>query len=104
MTFHAFTLIFGIISIVFGLLGFRRAKSMASLIAGSISGLLLILGWYLVAHGKEAKTGFWLSLIVTILLLGKFLPTALKRKQVYPAGIMAVLALIGLALGLKTLF
>ncbi len=103
MTFHAFTLIFGIISIVFGLLGFLRAKSKASLIAGSISGLLLLLGWYLSGHG-EPKIGFWLSLIVTILLLGKFLPTALKRKQVYPAGIMAVLALIGLALGLKTLF
>jgi uncharacterized membrane protein (UPF0136 family) len=103
MTFHDYTLAFGIISIVFGLLGFVRAKSKASLIAGSISGLLLILGWYLAGHG-QATAGFWLSLVVTFLLLGKFLPTALKRKQIYPAGIMAGLALVGLVLGLKTLF
>ena len=103
MSFTQFTLIFGIISIALGAVGFLRAKSKASLIAGGISGLLLLVGWYLMEHG-QSKPGFWLALIVSFLLLGRFLPSALKKKQLYPAGIMAILALINVALGLKTLF
>ncbi len=102
MTFLDFSLIFGIVSIVLGALGMVRAKSKASLIAGGISGLLLILGWYLMKQGQPA--GKWIALVVSFLLLGRFLPTALKRKQLYPAGIMAILALVACVLGVKTFF
>jgi uncharacterized membrane protein (UPF0136 family) len=99
MTFVYYSLIFGIISIALGVIGFVRAKSRASLIAGGISGLLLLCGWYLMSHGQVA--GKWLSAAVCLLLLGRFLPVFLKSKQVYPAGIMAILALIGCVLGVQ---
>ena len=94
ISFSQFCLIFGIVSIVMGLLGFLRAKSKASLIAGGISGVLLI-----VSSQLAAPTGLWMGLVVSVLLLGRFLPTFLKTKKFYPAGIMALLALISTVLG-----
>ncbi len=101
MNFTEFSLIFGLVSIVLGILGMVRGKSKASLIAGAISGGLLLLGWYLQGQGQRA--GVWLALGVCVLLLGRFLPVALKRKQLYPAGIMAGLAIVGSVLGVLAL-
>ena len=92
--FSLYCLDFGIVSIVFGLLGYWRAKSKASLIAGSLSGVLLIVSYYL-----NAPYGLYLGLGVCGLLLARFLPAFLKNKKIYPAGIMAILALIGTVIG-----
>jgi uncharacterized membrane protein (UPF0136 family) len=96
--FVQFTLTFGLVSIFLGVLGYARKKSKASLIAGSISGLLLLLGWYLMQQGQPA--GKWVSIGVAVLLLGRFLPNFLKTKSVMPAGIMAILSIVEVVLGL----
>lgn len=98
-SFSHFCLDFGILSIVFGLLGYWRAKSKASLIAGGISGGLLILSYFL-----NPPYGLYLGLGVCVLLTGRFLPAFLKNKKIYPAGIMAILALIGTIMGVLHLF
>lgn len=97
--FSLYCLDFGILSIIFGLLGYWRAKSKASLIAGSISGGLLILSYFL-----NSPYGLYLGLGVCVLLMGRFLPAFLKNKKIYPAGIMAILALIGTVVGALHLF
>jgi uncharacterized membrane protein (UPF0136 family) len=101
MTLTDYSLYFGLVSIVLGVLGMVRGKSKASLIAGGISGLLLILGWYLATKAGQDKAGFWVSFVVSLLLLGRFLPVFIKRKQLYPAGVMALLAVVAVALGVK---
>lgn len=104
ITFPEYSIAFGITSIVFGFIGYARAKSNASLIAGGISGVLLVLGGYLARGGGDNyKLGFWLAFIVSILLLGRFLPTFLKTRRLYPGGILALLAAIGVVLGTVTL-
>ncbi len=91
--------IFGLISIVLGLLGWLRAKSKASLIAGGISGVLLVLAGYL-----AGSVGLWLGTIVSFALAGRFLPAFIKGRQIYPAGVLAILAVIGVVLGARALF
>jgi uncharacterized membrane protein (UPF0136 family) len=93
---------FGIISAVLGLLGWMRAKSKASLIAGVGCGLLLIASWWLMNRGEVA--GKWIGLGVSALLTARFLPSFLVKKHLYPAGIMALLGIIGTVLALLTVF
>ena len=87
---------FGIVSIVLGALGMIRAKSKASLIAGGLSGVLLLVAWWLLKEGNPA--GKWVALAVSGLLTLRFLPAFLAKKQLYPAGIMALLSIIGAVL------
>ena len=85
-------IIFGTLSAVFGILGWVRAKSKASLIAGVASGLLLSLAGIL---GGWGDSGLWVGGVVSLALLGRFLPAFLKTRALYPAGILAALALGG---------
>lgn len=96
-------ILFGSVAEIFGILGWVRAKSKASLIAGIASGLLLTAAG-LLGLLKVGQVGLWLGGAVSLLLLGRFLPAFLKSKAVYPAGIMSVMALIGLVLAALPLF
>ena len=96
---------FGIVSIFLGILGFVRAKSRASLIAGGLSGIALMGAAFVIAkHYKfepgHINRGYIMGLILSVLLLGRFLPGFLKTKKFYPAGIMALLSLGGIIAGI----
>ncbi len=93
---NQFTLVFGIVSILLGAIGFFKKGSKPSLIAGGISGLLLLLGWWLTHTG--VASGKWVVLVVAVLLLGRFLPGFLKSKSLMPAGIMAGLSVVQIGL------
>ena len=90
---------------VFGLitLGGRRprrflsVKSKASLIAGGISGILLLVAGALLQTG-ERNPGLILGLIVNLALAGRFLPKFFKEKSWWPAGVEGWLGLIGVVL------
>jgi F0F1-type ATP synthase assembly protein I len=43
--------------------------------------------------------GYVVGAVVSGLLMGRFLPVFLKTKAWYPAGIMAVLSVLGMAAG-----
>jgi uncharacterized membrane protein (UPF0136 family) len=88
--------VFGALTIAGGVVGFVKAKSKASLIAGSISGVLLLLSGYLV--GTSGKPGLFLGLIVSGALAGRFVAVYLQSKKVMPAGVMAALGVIGVVL------
>ncbi len=96
---------FGVVSIILGILGFLRAKSRASLIAGGLSGLALVGAAFVIAkHYKfepeHLNRGYIMGLVLSVLLLGRFLPGFLKSKKFYPAGIMALLSLGGIIAGI----
>ena len=87
-------IVFGLLTIVGGIIGFVRAGSTASIIAGSISGILLLVAAFLLPGNVAA--GLALAAVVSLLLAGRFLPAFFKTGAVMPAGMMSVLSMIGL--------
>lgn len=95
--------IFGTISLVLGIVAYVRRKSIISLFAGGVSGIALVAAGLLILKGERYGSehlvirGYWLGLLLCALLAGRFLPAVLRTKQLYPAGIMTVGAIIGVA-------
>ena len=90
-------LIYGVLTIVGGVVGYLKARSKPSLISGIVSGLLLIIGALRAAQG--IASGLWLVKIVTLLLVIVFIIRLIKTKKFMPAGLMVVggvITLIGL--------
>ena len=92
-----YLLLFGVLAIAGGIVGFAKAKSRPSLIAGSASGLLLLLAGYLVGTAS-ARAGLLLGLVVSLALAGRFVPGFTKSRKLMPAGLMALLSIGGVAL------
>ena len=86
--------VFGLITLIGGIQAFVSVKSKASLIAGGISGLLLLLaGGYNFRHPIHL-----LGLVVCLALAGRFLPKFFKEKKWWPAGVEGWLGLVGVVL------
>jgi uncharacterized membrane protein (UPF0136 family) len=79
---------FGLVAIAGGAMGYARAKSKASLIAGGVSGALLIIAGLI----SPSVPGFVLALIVSILLLAHFGRSYAAKKKPMPAIPMIVLS------------
>lgn len=77
-----------------GLMGFIKAQSKASLFAGVISGLLLAASGYLIPI--KTTPGLILGMVVSLLLLGRFLPAYLKKGVAMPAIPMIILSVAGI--------
>ena len=90
-------LIYGILMAAGGVMGYVRKDSMASLIAGGISGIALV--GAAVAMMKDAySAGWWISLIVALLLLGRFGAAALSKGfEMMPGGLVIILSIIVIA-------
>ncbi|MEP6822379.1 MAG: TMEM14 family protein [Chthoniobacterales bacterium] len=86
-------ILFGLLTIAGGIMGFVKAGSTASIIAGSISGILLLMAAFLLPGNLVA--GLVLGGVVSLLLAGRFLPAFLKTHAFMPAGMMAILSVIG---------
>jgi uncharacterized membrane protein (UPF0136 family) len=94
--------IFGALTIIGGVIGFKKAGSKASLIAGSISGVLILAAAVLILQG-HAQNGVILGLVVSSLLEIRFFPAFMKTKKVMPAGMMTGLSMIGTLLSVLAL-
>lgn len=90
--------VLGGILIAGGLVGYFKADSLASLIAGMISGLLLFLASYLFV--PHLRLGLLVAIADCAALAGRFGP-ALMRRKLMPALLVAPLAVVG---GLIALF
>ena len=88
---------FGVLTIAGGIFGYAKAKSLASLIAGGISGALLVVAAYLVRapSGEWTAKGLIAGFLVSVALAGRFAPSYLRTKKLIPAGLMAILAIGG---------
>ncbi len=96
-----FFIVFGLLTIAGGVIGFVKAKSRASLIAGAVSGLLLLAAAMLMR--SQPLAGEIMGLVVSLLLAGRFVPAFLKTRAPMPAGMMSVLSVIGVVLTLLLL-
>jgi uncharacterized membrane protein (UPF0136 family) len=88
---------FGLVAIAGGAMGFARAKSKASLIAGGVSGALLIIAGLL----SPSVPSFLLALIVSILLLAHFGRSYAAKKKPMPA--IPMIALSGICIVLTAI-
>jgi len=99
-----YLLLFGAFTLGAGVLGYVRAKSRPSLIAGCVSGGLLLLAGYLL--GSTSVTGgLLLGLVQSAALASRFVPKFSKTRTLMPAGLMALLSVGGIVvtlLGLLT--
>lgn len=90
-------LIYGILVAAGGVMGYVKASSLASLAAGGIAGLALVGASALMLKGNY-QAGWWLSLVVAILLLGRFgSAAASKGFKFMPGGMVIILSVIVLA-------
>jgi uncharacterized membrane protein (UPF0136 family) len=94
---RAYFFVFGLLSIAGGVMGFVKAQSRASLISGGIAGVLLLVAGYLMG-ASATLAGPILGMALCIALAGRFVPAFVRTKKVMPAGMMAVLSIIGVLL------
>ena len=86
--------IFVILTIAGGIVGYVKAGSVASIIAGSIAGVLLLVAAFLLPEHQAAGLGT--ALVVSLLLAAQFVPKFLRTGRVMPAGMMSILSAIGI--------
>ncbi|MGB3758917.1 MAG: TMEM14 family protein [Rivularia sp. (in: cyanobacteria)] len=86
--------LYGILSIIGGIIGYKSAGSKVSLISGTISGLLLLVAAYLQLQGQT--WGLTLAVIITAVLVVVFAIRLAKTRKLMPAGLMVVLGLVTL--------
>ncbi|ARV60202.1 hypothetical protein BZZ01_17595 [Nostocales cyanobacterium HT-58-2] len=88
-------LAYGILAIIGGIIGYRKANSNVSLISGGISGLLLIITAFVQLQGYS--WGLTLATVITGVLIIFFAFRLAKTRKFMPAGLMAILGLVALA-------
>lgn len=87
-------IVFGALTIAGGIVGYVKAGSVASIIAGSITGVLLLVAAFLLPEHR--MVGLATALIVSLLLAAQFIPKFLRTGRVMPAGLMSLLSAIGI--------
>lgn len=89
-------LVYGILALIGGILGYIQVSSKVSLISGSISGLLLIFAAFLQLQGHA--WGLIVAAFVTATLVVFFALRLAKTRKFMPAGLMTILGVLALAL------
>jgi len=93
----SFYAVFGLVAAAGGVMGFVKAKSRPSLVAGLASGALLFGASGLFCTGRTLG-GAALGGLVSLALVGRFGPAFAKTKKVMPAGLVAGLGAAGVLL------
>ena len=91
-------LIFGTLTIIGGVIGYVKAASLPSLIAGSITGVLLLVAGALLPEYRAI--GLATGLVISLLLAAQFIPKFFRTLKVMPAGLMSILSVIGIIVAL----
>ena len=86
-------IVFGVLTIAGGVVGYVKADSVASIIAGSITGILLLVAASLLPERRAI--GLATAFIISLLLAAQFAPKFLRTGRVMPAGMMSILSVIG---------
>lgn len=87
--------LYGIFTLIGGIMGYVKSRSKISLISGCFSGTLLLSG--ALAALKGNTWGLTLAIIITTLLVIVFVVRWLKTRKVMPAGMMVGFGLLTLA-------
>ena len=86
-------IIFGLLTIVGGVIGYVKAGSTASIVAGGISGIALLAAAFLLPN--NVALGLVIAGVISIALALKFIPAFMSTGKVMPAGMMSILSVIG---------
>jgi uncharacterized membrane protein (UPF0136 family) len=86
-------IVFGALTIAGGVVGYVKAGSVASIIAGSITGVLLLVAAFLLPEHRAI--GLATAFIISLLLVAQFVPKFIRTGRVMPAGMMSILSVIG---------
>ncbi|MEY2931632.1 MAG: Transrane protein [Pseudomonadota bacterium] len=86
---------YGVLSLAGGIMGYVKAKSRASLIAGGLSGLLLVGGALLAI--SNPVVGLTIVAVVSAALVGRFAKSAMRKGSSPVAYVMVGGGLIALA-------
>jgi uncharacterized membrane protein (UPF0136 family) len=86
-------IVFGVLTIAGGVVGYVKADSVASIIVGSITGVLLLVAAFLLPEHRAI--GLATAFIISVLLAAQFAPKFLRTGRVMPAGMMSILSVIG---------
>jgi len=95
-------LIFGALTILGGVIGYVKAGSVPSIIAGAITGVLLLVAGALLPENRAA--GLAAAFIVSLLLAAQFVPKFIRTGKVMPAGLMSILSVIGIVVAVVAWF
>jgi uncharacterized membrane protein (UPF0136 family) len=87
-------LVFGALTIVGGIIGYVKAGSLPSIIAGAITGVLLLVAGLLLPEHRAA--GIATAFVVSFVLAAQFVPKFIRTGKMMPAGMMSILSVIGL--------
>ena len=86
-------LVFALLLVIGGIVGYVKSDSVASLIAGGVSGVAILLSCWL--YGSRPLVGFGLGLIVSLALLGRFGSEAVKKGLVmWPGGVVIFFSVV----------
>jgi len=91
-------IIFGVLTIAGGVIGYVSKGSVPSIVAGAICGILLLVSAFLMPNHLVA--GLAIAAIISLLLAGQFLPKFIKSGQAMPAGMMSILSVIGFVMAI----
>jgi uncharacterized membrane protein (UPF0136 family) len=87
-------IVFGVLTVAGGVVGYVKAGSAASIIAGSITGVLLLVAAFLLSEHRAI--GLATAFIISLLLAAQFAPKFIRTGRVMPAGMMSILSVIGI--------
>ena len=87
---------FGVLTIIGGIVGYVKARSVPSLVAGFITGILLFAAAFLMPEHRGLGIG--LGLAISLLLAAQFLPKFVRTGRIMPAGLMTMLSAIGIVM------
>ena len=91
-------IIFGALTIIGGIIGYVKAGSVPSIVAGAITGVLLLIAASLLPTHRNA--GLATAFVVSFLLAAQFVPKLIRTGKMMPAGMMSILSLIGIVVAI----
>lgn len=94
---YTVSILYGLLNIAFGLLGWINKGSVMSLLAGGIAGILAIVG--AIIAKRNPVLGYAIVIVVSIAMIARFLPLYLRdTSKIYPHLILIAASFIVIAL------
>jgi len=91
-------IIFGLLTIVGGVIGYVKAGSTISIVSGAIAGIALIVAAFLLPG--NAALGLIIAGIVSVLLAGRFIPHFMQSGKIMPDALISALSAIGVVVAI----